>query len=300
MMLAGASPGLEVLAVTTVGGNVPLAQATLNARRVLPIAWPSAPPPPLYAGLDLARESAEHVHGADGLGNVFAAGAETAADRSPPRAPLLPVSAWKVIPALARARPGEVTLITLGPLSNAAAALRDDPEGTRLLRGITIMGGSFREGGNATAAAEFNIYADPESAAAICESSIPLTWVPLDVTHRCVLSQEALSSATGERARFAQSITAFNMRYHELGFGAPACLIHDAVAVGLELWPELYTLAEARVDVELTGAHTRGATVADLRPRAYRPPFPPPNSRVALAADGPEVIRRFLRRLSGG
>lgn len=302
LLLAGASSELDVLAVTTVAGNVGLDRATENARRVLPVAWRGArgPLPPLYRGSAGGTETAESVHGEDGLGGATGLVDADEAALYPPAAPVTALDAADAILALAESRPNQVTLITLGPLTNLSLALRRRPEAARLLRRVVIMGGAFREPGNVTPLAEFNIYVDPGAAQAVCESGLPLTWVPLDVTHRCLLRGQSLVHLLPDttRCRFARHITEFYMRHHARGYGEEACFLHDPLAVGAVLWPDLLKTVPLRVDVETEGRFTRGVTVADFRPAAYDPPVAP-NAQVCLEVDAEAFVHRFLDRLAG-
>lgn len=297
LLLAAASPELEVLAVTTVGGNVSLDQATENARRIVPLAWGSRPHPPIHRGEACCLETAEYVHGQDGLGGVTFSGASRR-ERYPAAAPVADTPAFEVISSLVRAHPVPVTLVTLGPLTNAAAAFRRDPEGMRRVREVVIMGGTFRETGNTTPVAEFNVFADPESAQALCGSGLPLRWVPLDVTQQCLLRPAHLEALPdSSRAAFIREIARFYMDYHHRGHGEHACYLHDPTAVAAVIWPELFRTVPMRVDVETTGTLTRGMTIADFRHTANRSTTPP-NSRIALEVDHEELLRRIVPRLA--
>lgn len=299
LMLAAASPEIEVLAVTTLAGNVALEQATENARRILPVAWGDRPPPPIYAGSDRAVETAEFVHGADGLGNVRDLLDADGMPRYPSTAPLGSGSAVEAILSLVEQRPGEIVVITLGPLTNLAAVLRDVPSGMLRVRRVVIMGGAFREAGNATPAAEYNIWADPESAQAVCDSGLPITWVPVDVTHRCLLSQAALHALPEtRRTRFARDCSGCYMDFHLQDIGELTCYLHDPVAIAAVVAPGLLRSRPLRVDVECFGAHTRGMTLADFRTGEYFA-RPEPNADVCLDVDAAGLLQLFLSRLPG-
>lgn len=297
LLLAAASPELDVLAITTVAGNVPLDRATENAQRIVPVAWPRDPPP-IYRGGAGGTETAEVVHGDDGLGGTSLLRDQEDLPLYPPAAAVARGSAAEVILDLARQRPGEITLVTLGPLTNLAAALRRDPDAARRLKDVVIMGGAFREPGNTGPVAEFNIFVDPEAAQAVCDSGLPLTWVPLDVTHRCLLRASHLESLpVTRRAGFVRDIVRFYMDYHARGYGEQACFLHDPLAVGAVLWPDLLRAQSKRVDVETRGTLTRGMTLADFRPVVYRTPAQP-NAEVCLEVDAEGFLTRFLQRLA--
>lgn len=298
LLLAAGSPELEVLAVTTVGGNVTLDHATENAQRILPIAWSGRPEPPLYRGAAGGEATAEYVHGADGLGGVSLHRDEAGALRYPPEGVLASGAAHDAILSLVATRPGEITLVTLGPLTNVAAALQHDPETMRRVREVVIMGGAFREPGNTGPVAEFNIFVDPEAAQIVCDSGLPLRWIPIDVTHQCLLRPEQLDALPDSpRARFARAIAGFYMDYHYTGYGEYACFLHDPVAVAAVIWPELFRTEPLRVDVECYGTVTRGMTVADFRPEAYRSATTP-NGSVALGVEHDALVARIVARLA--
>jgi purine nucleosidase len=294
LLLAGAAAEVDVLAVTTVGGNVSLRRATENARRILPVAWSGRAAPSLHRGRTVAGATLEKVHGADGLGAVTSRKEEGGTLLYPSAVPVSAVAAPEAILSHAAARPGEITLIALGPLTNVAAALRRDRSRFRQLRRLVVMGGAFRVAGNATPVAEFNVFTDPEAAQAVCDSGVPQTWVPLDVTHRCVLRRDRLEALPDRpRTRFAQQITGLMMEHHALGYDELACFLHDPLAIGAVLWPELLRAFPLRIDVETGGEHTRGMTVADFRPPAYRA-CAPPNADVCLEVDAETFVARFL------
>jgi purine nucleosidase len=288
LLLAGASPELDVLAVTTVGGNVSLERTTDNARRIVPVAWQERPWPSVHRGASGALEGADFIHGADGLGG--------AAERFPADAPLAAEDAAYALVRLARSRPGEITLVALGPLTNVAHALGRDREAVRLLRRIVVMGGAFREPGNASPVAEYNIWADPAAAQAVCNAGVPLTWVPLDVTHQCLLTPAHLAKLPDTpRARMARAVSEFYIDFHARERGLPGCYLHDPLAVAAVIWPELLRCQPMRVDVETRGEHTSGMTIADFRPGSMDTP-PPPNADLCLEVYAEQFLEQFLDR----
>lgn len=295
LVFAAACPELEVLAVTTVAGNVDLEQATTNAQRILPVAWDGRTAPALFRGEAGGMLYAPHVHGSDGLGSASKL-TDGGRDLYPAEAPV----GEDAVPALLtilRNRPQEVTIVALGPLTNLARAWEREPDTLRQVREIVVMGGAFGEPGNVTPAAEFNIHHDPQAAAALAAAGLPLRWVPLDVTHRCLLRQEHLDALPNtRRAQFVRQITAEYMDHHRTGHGDDACYLHDPVAVAAALWPELFRTERTHVAVETAGDFTNGVTVADLRPAAYRPEYST-EAEVCLGVDADEVVRRIVERL---
>jgi purine nucleosidase len=206
----------------------------------------------------------------------------------------------EAIPQYARARPGDITLVAIGPLTNVARAAERDPEGLRHLREIVVMGGAFRCPGNITPVAEFNIFADPEAAQTVLDLGVPLRFVPLDVTERVMVCPGDLSRSrpeAGRLATFLEELLAHIFDFYTQRIGYPACHLHDPLAVAAVIQPHLLGFRDAFVAVETIGEVTRGMTVADLRERLVSPA---PNCAFAEAVD-PEAAREFVlgRLLSG-
>lgn len=249
----------ELVAVTTVSGNVPLASTTRNALRVCDVADLDVP---VHAGaarpLVASPLHAEHIHGTSGL--------DGPADREPRRR----AEAQPAVEAILQASRREegLWIVATGPLTNLALALRLDPGLTERVAGISLMGGS-RTFGNTTAAAEFNILADPEAADVVFESGARIVMAGLDLTHRFRLGQEetdALRVLDHEVGRFAAELLAFYLgRYRDASGGSPHAPMHDPCAVLALTDPELFEREQLQVRVELRGEHTRGMTVCDRR-----------------------------------
>ena len=261
LLLALACPeALDVLAITTVAGNVPLALTTLNARKIVDLAERSDVP--VYAGCDqpLLRPlvTAEHVHGRTGLDGP---------DLPEPACPLQPEHAVDAIIRLVRAgEPHTITLCVLGPLTNVAIALRKAPDLAARLKGIVMMAGAYFEVGNITPAAEFNVYVDPEAAKIVLESGAALTLLPLDVTHRALATPERIAAllALGNRAGAAiHAMLTFSERFDLRKYGWAGAPLHDPTVIAHLLQPALFTGRFCNVVIETTGEYTRGMTVAD-------------------------------------
>ena len=190
ILLALASPGeLDVRGITTVAGNVPLALTSLNARKVCELA--GRDDVAVYAGCErpMVREliTAEYVHGATGLDG---------ADLPDPTMALQPTHAVDfLVETLMAGDEGEITLCPLGPLTNIAMALLREPRIASKVREIVLMGGGFFEGGNVTPAAEFNIFVDPHAADVVFTSGIPITMMPLDVTHQALATPTRVAAS---------------------------------------------------------------------------------------------------------
>jgi purine nucleosidase len=306
LLLALRSPELELVALTTVAGNVGLEATTRNALLLLELA--GRPEIPVHAGETPpgggASVSAAHVHGDDGLGGITTL--TDAAGRA--RYPLTsrsahPTPAVEAILHHARARPQEITLVAIGPLTNVARAAERDSDTLRQLREIVCMGGAFRCPGNITPAAEFNLFVDPEAAQTVLDLGVPLRFVPLDVTNRVLVRPEELNQGSAQERRagsdpysapFLQDLLAHTFDFYEEVVGYRGCHLHDPLAVAALLWPELFKFREAFVEVESVGEVTRGMTVADLRER--RDP-PAPNCAFAEDVDAARARALIMERI---
>jgi len=268
LLLAMRSPELKIEGITAVAGNVPLDLTLPNALRMVEIAGRTDIPVAAGAKGPLVRRlvTAAYAHGENGLGGaVF------------PEPKIKPVSApaAEFIRATARGHPGELTLITVGPLTNVATALKMDSELAGMIRSIVMMGGSL-SGGNITPAAEFNVYVDPEAARIVFQSGIPVTMVGLDVTRKTSLTDEhvrVLESAQNAVSQAAAKIARHAIDHNrEQGFLVGPNM-HDSLAIAAFLNRSLLKWKEYYVDVETAGELTAGETLGysptagDLRRR---------------------------------
>jgi purine nucleosidase len=264
----GASDRLDVRAITAVAGNVPLSLTAKNARTVL--GWASRTDIPVYAGCPrpLVREpvTAEHVHGETGLDGV---------PLDEPKVELANGHAVDfLIKALGNARPASITLCLLGPMTNLAAALVQDPDIRRGIKEVVLMGGGYHVRGNVTPNAEFNVYADPEAAAVVFGSGIPLVVLPLDVTHQALSTKERIARLEKLGNRGGALIAAI-LRSHgsveikQMGTdGGP---LHDPTVVAYLLQPSLFSGRTVNVTVETRSELTLGETVVDWHGVTRRP-----------------------------
>ena len=260
ILLALASPEIEVLGLTTVAGNVPLALTTRNARAVCELA--GRPDIAIHAGADAplrrALVTAEHVHGRTGLDG---------ADLPEPTMPVREAHAADFIAETLRCEAeGSVTLCALGPLTNLALAFERAPDAVGRVKEIVLMGGAYFEVGNVTPAAEFNIHVDPEAAAAVFATGRPLTVLPLDATHQVLTTPERLRAlrAIGNRAgAVAASWCGFFERFDREKYGALGAPLHDPCVIARLLAPELFSGRHVNVEIETASELTRGMTVAD-------------------------------------
>lgn len=270
ILLALASPEeLEVLGITAVAGNVPLTLTERNARIVCELAGRSDMR--IFAGCDRPLRhslvTAEHVHGKTGLDGP---------DLPEPTMPLAPGHAVDFIIDTLRTEPaGTVTLCPLGPLTNIATAFEKAPDIASRVQEIVLMGGAYFEVGNITPAAEFNIYVDPEAAEIVIKSGCKITIMPLDVTHKALVTKPRNDAfrALGTPVGIAVAeMTDFFERFDKEKYGSAGAPLHDPCVTAYLLKPELFNGRHVNVEVETTSTLTRGMTVADWWSVTDRPP----------------------------
>jgi inosine-uridine nucleoside N-ribohydrolase len=259
IMLAVASPELEVCAVTTVAGNQTIEKVTANAIRVLDVV--GRPDIPVARGADRAlvhpARVASEVHGETGLDGP---------DLPPPSREPEPMHAVEMLAAKLRERP--LTLIPTAPLTNIALLLATHPELKPRIERIVLMGGAHGHG-NVTPAAEFNIFCDPEAAHRVFTSGLDITMVGLDVTHRAMLSAaraEALRE-TGRTGAVFADLHAFYRQFHLKVYGHDDTPVHDALAVGYVIDPGLVGTETLKTEIDVTRGPSRGRTVVDILKR---------------------------------
>jgi inosine-uridine nucleoside N-ribohydrolase len=262
LLLALASPEIELLGVTTTYGNQTLEKTTSNALRVLDLVGRADVPVAAGADRPLLRELtvAAHVHGESGLdGPVL----------PPPASHAVSGHAVELIARAIASSKRAVTLVPTGPLTNVARFLAEHGGGG--VERIVLMGGAIAEG-NTTPAAEFNIWADPEAAQAVFHSGVDVTMIGLDVTHRAVTTSEHEERLrqTGRVGAFVADLLEFFILFHRRTYGWEGAPIHDAVAVAHMIDPTLVTTAYRNVEVELESELCRGRTVVDLWNRTDR------------------------------
>jgi len=261
ILLALASPDeIDLLGITCVAGNVPLALTARNARMICELA--GRPDIAVFAGCDRplgrALVTAEHVHGKTGLDGPTL---------PEPQMPLQPQHAVDFIIDTVRANPpGTITLCPLGPLTNIATALARAPDIAARLQEIVLMGGAYFEVGNITPAAEFNIYVDPQAAKAVFAAGVPLVVMPLDVTHKALVTAERNAAfrnlGTPVGIAVAQ-MTEFFERYDREKYGSLGAPLHDPCVTAYLLAPHLFSGRHVNVEIETTSELTMGMTVAD-------------------------------------
>jgi inosine-uridine nucleoside N-ribohydrolase len=326
LLLALRSPELKIEALTPVAGNVPLALTLPNTLRMVEIAGRPEIPVAAGAKAPLFRRlvTATYAHGENGLGGALF---------PEPKLKPINVPAAEVIRQVVRKYPHEVTLITIGPMTNVAAALDADPELATLVKGLVMMGGSL-SGGNITPAAEFNVYVDPEAAKIVFQSGIPITMVGLDVTRKTSLTDEhqRVLQANPDPVSQAAAKIARNAIDHTRAQGfTVGPNMHDSLAIAGFLDPSILKWKDYYVDVETTGELTAGETLgyspssgdlqrkaelekqaaAEMQIRGSAPTLAGtrtspvirdkyvPNSKVAMEVDSARFFDLLIGRLSG-
>jgi purine nucleosidase len=260
ILLALASPELEVLGITAVAGNVPLKLTEKNARKICELA--GRPDVKVFAGAvrPLVRplRTAEEVHGKSGLDG-----------------PVLPDPKMKlqemhavdfIVETLMKEESGTVTLCPLGPLTNVALAMIREPRIAGRIRRIVLMGGGFFEGGNTTPAAEFNIFVDPHAADVVFKSGVPIVMMPLDVTHKALTTARRIAAfrKLGTKVGIATAeMLEFFERFDEEKYGSDGGPLHDPCVIAYLLRPKLFRGREVNVEIETASELTMGMTVVD-------------------------------------
>jgi inosine-uridine nucleoside N-ribohydrolase len=287
LLLAVASPELEVLGVTTVHGNQTLAKTTANALRVLEFAGFGDVPVAGGADRPLVREPAvaAAVHGETGLDGP---------DLPPPAGAPRPEHAIDFLAARLEAAGRPVTLIPTGPLTNVALLLARHPGAAAHIERIVLMGGAIAEG-NVTPAAEFNLWVDPEAAARVFASGLDVTMIGLDVTHRALMT-EAHAARLREAGRVGTMVAElrdFYQRFHTNVYGFDGTPVHDAMAVAHVIRGGLVRTEHRHVAIECASELCRGRSVVDL----WRRTGNAPNAHVGVDVDGAAFLDLLIERI---
>jgi inosine-uridine nucleoside N-ribohydrolase len=284
LLLALASPELELLGVTTVAGNQTLEKTTANAIRVLEFAGRGNVPVAAGAERPLVRPQyvASYVHGETGLDGP---------DLPPPQGAPLDRHAVDFLADRIREQAGSVTLVPTGPLTNVALLLALHPD-ARPER-IVLMGGAIAEG-NVTPAAEFNIWADPEAAVRVFASGIDVTMVGLDVTHKALFTSAHVGRLTGRVGRMVAELLEFYGHFHKEVYNFDGSPIHDAVAVAHVIRGDLVRTEHLNTEIDVESELCRGRTVVDVWRRSGRAP----NSHVGVDVDADGFLDLLIERLN--
>ena len=288
LLLALASPEVDLLGITTVAGNQTLEKTTANALKILEFVGRTEVPVAAGAPRPLVREPyvAAYVHGETGMDGPDLPAPTTA-----------PASEHAVdfLAAKLTASPAPVTLIPVGPLTNVGLLLARYPEAAGRIDRIVLMGGAIAEG-NVTPAAEFNIWADPEAASRVFTSGIDVTMIGLDVTHKALFrpADSERLAATGRVGKLVSELFAFYQQFHSAQYGWDGSPVHDAVAVAHVIRPGLVTTADRGVVVDCGGELSRGRTYVDLWGRAGWEP----NAHVAVDIQAQGFVDFLVERLA--
>lgn len=287
-LLALASPEITLEALTTTQGNVTVDKATRNALSILELAHASHVPVVAGSVVPLVQplRASAYVHGESGIGS----------SRLPePQTQPVPQHAVDYLIERVLAEPGEISIFPIGPLTNIAMAIRKEPRFAKAVKELVIMGGAIQEGGNMSPLAEFNIYVDPHAAHIVFHSGIPITLIPLDVTHKCLLKQEhidRLMKIDSPISKFVRDAVEVYLKFsYEHGFAGSA--LHDPLTLATILAPELLTLKKYYVDVDISGGVSMGKTFADI----FNVTKQPVNMKVAMDVRGTDFIELFVQRM---
>ena len=291
ILLALASPELNVLGITAVAGNVPLTLTTRNARILLELA--GRQDVPVYAGAarPMVRSlvTAEYVHGKTGLDGP---------DLPEPTLALTPGDATDfIIRTLREHPPGSVTLCLLGPLTNIGLALVRAPDIASRIAEIVLMGGGCIEGGNITPAAEFNIFVDPRAAEVVFKSGVPITMMPLDVTHQVLSTRAriaAIRAISNRSAEVVAQMLKFFERFDVAKYQSDGGPLHDLCVIAYLLQPGMFEGRYINVEIETRSELTMGMTVADWWGVTGRPA----NARFMRKVDADAFFALLCERLA--
>jgi purine nucleosidase len=289
ILLALASPEISLEGLSIVHGNSSLEQGTKNALSILELAHASHIPVVKGCELPLVQPSllAPETHGDTGMGYAQLPEARTQ--------PKVQHGIDFLIEQILSS-PGEITLVAIGPLTNIALAIRQEPRIVEAVKELIIMGGALRYEGNTTALAEFNTYVDPHAAHIVYHAGMPTALVPLDVTYQCILTPsdvERLQKVASPITQCIVDATRFYMEFHDEYQSIEGCVINDPLALALTFAPELCTYRELPVDVDISGGVSMGKTIGDFFNYGKKPA----NMKVALGVKARDFMELFLERI---
>ena len=289
ILLALASPEIQLEGLSVVHGNSSTEQGTINALSVLELARASHIP--VYRGceLPLVQPSllAPETHGEQGIGYARLT--------APLSRPKVQKGSDFLIEKI-MSSPGEITLVAIGPLTNIAMAIRKEPRIVENVKEVFIMGGAIRHEGNTTPLAEFNTYVDPHAAHIVYHSGMPITLTPLDVTYQCIFSKDDLKRLLridSPITKFIANATRFYMEFHDEYQSIDGCVINDPMTLALTFMPEICDYEEHYVDVDLSGGVSMGKTFADF----YSMSKKHANMKLALGVRPRDFMEVFLTRM---
>jgi len=260
LVALGSPKEIEILALTTVGGNVSVEQTTINTLKTLEIV--NRGDVPVYVGakkpMEIELITAEHVHGGDGFeGYDLPEPTITAAKGFAPD---------KIVELIMNNPPKTITICAIAPLTNIALALEKEPRIAERIEEIVIMGGARSEGGNVTPAAEYNIYVDPKAAKIVIDCGAPITMFPLDCTHQALSNDKRLNKLRAANAPHMEAfyhLLAYNKIHDEQKMGTDGGPLHDPTVIAYLLKPEIFWGKKVNVSIVIDDELTRGMTVVD-------------------------------------
>ncbi|HRJ74928.1 MAG TPA: nucleoside hydrolase [Anaerolineales bacterium] len=288
-LLALASPEIQLEALTSVHGNIGIENTTRNALSVLELAQASHIPVARGCEVPLVSplyKSDKNVHGKKGVGN---------ANLPEPKSKVINQHAIDFLIEKVNAQPNQISIFPIGPLTNIALAIRKDPEFVKNVKELVIMGGSIKQGGNATPLAEFNIFADAHAAHVVFHAGIPIKLIPLDATQQCLLTEkdiERIGQINSPIARFIKDATDVYLDFYRK-HGIDGCALHDPLTLATIIAPELLIFENYYVGVDFSGGISNGHTFADLMNVSKKPA----NMQVAMGVRGRAFIDLFVERM---
>ncbi|KAE8022740.1 hypothetical protein FH972_008517 [Carpinus fangiana] len=297
IFLALRSPEVEVIGLTTIYGNVYTTLATRNALHLLEVAGRTDIPVAEGSHVTITKGTklriADFVHGVDGLGNQ---------NFSPPKGKPIEQSAVAFLIEQAALYPGKLTVVALGPLTNIALAIQQDPSFLKNIGQIVLLGGAFGVNGNVNPAGEANIFGDPDAADIVFTSGANVLAVGINVTHQVVLSdadREKLARSDGKFAQYLCKILEVYFSYHRDSYGTKGVYLHDPAVLLAAVDPSLFTYTEGVVRVQTSGI-TRGLTILYNKQKRFGEVTEwtdKPTVKVAVTVDAPAVVKLIMERL---
>ncbi|KAI9077382.1 hypothetical protein K1719_040695 [Acacia pycnantha] len=297
IFLALRSPEVEVIGLTTIYGNVYTTLATRNALHLLEVAGRTDIPVAEGSHVTLTKGTklriADFVHGADGLGNQ---------NFPPPKGKQIEESAVDFLIRQAKTNPGKVTVVALGPLTNIALAIQQDPDFSKNIGQIVLLGGAFAVNGNVNPASEANIFGDPDAADVVFISGADIVAIGINVTHQVVLTasdREKLASSKGKFAQYLTKILGVYFSYHLEAYDNTGVYLHDPTTILAAVDPSLLTYTEGAVRVQTSGI-TRGLTILYNKQKRFGEVTEwsdKPSVKVAVTVDAPAVVKLVMDRL---
>ncbi|XP_062170217.1 probable uridine nucleosidase 2 [Alnus glutinosa] len=297
IFLALRSPEVEVIGLTTIYGNVYTTLATRNALHLLEVAGRTDIPVAEGSHVTITKGTklriADFVHGTDGLGNQ---------NFSPPKGKPIEQSAASFLIEQASLYPGKITVVALGPLTNIALAIQQDPSFSKNIEQIVLLGGAFAVNGNVNPAAEANIFGDPDAADIVFTSGADVLAVGINVTHQVVLSdadREKLARSDGKFAQYLCKILEVYFSYHHAAYNTKGVYLHDPAVLLAAVDPSLFTYTEGVVRVQTCGI-TRGLTILYNKQKRFGEVTEwtdKPTVKVAVTVDAPAVSKLIMERL---